>query len=176
MNGLDVILLIIVGVSVGAGMMKGLVREVLSLVGVLLGILLALILSPGIAPHLYRWIPYEGAAYAAAFVLVFTGTMIATGLVGVLVTKVLDFAQLGFANRLLGGVFGLIRGALIGLVLVLGLTLFMEPASPFLGESRIVPHLAWGARGLAPLLPEGPRQLLLDRLDRFPSEDRPIII
>jgi membrane protein required for colicin V production len=167
MNAFDVILVLIVVVSTIAGLAKGLVREVFSLAGVLLGILLALIFGPGLSLFLERWIPYESAAYAAAFVLVFLLTMVAAALVAALVTKVLSVANLGFYNRLLGGAFGFVRGAVIGLVLILGLTLFLDADSPLVRESRLTPQLAWGARGLAPLLPETIRGVLLDRLDRL---------
>jgi hypothetical protein len=73
-------------------------------------------------------------------------------------------------------VFGLVRGALIGLVLTLGLTLFLDPGTSFLTESRITPHLARGARLLAPLLPDGTREVLLDRLDALPEEPREVTI
>ena len=171
MNSFDVVLLLIVALSLGAGLMKGLVREVFSLVGVILGILLALILSPQITPLLGRWIPYENAAYAVAFLLIFIATMLLTSLLAHLFTKVLDVASLGFYNRLLGGAFGFARGVLIGLILALGLTLFLDPGSPFLTESRLTPRLAWGARALAPLLPENTREVLLDRLDELPAEE-----
>jgi membrane protein required for colicin V production len=98
--------------------------------------------------------------------------MIVTAIVAVLITKVLDFAQLGFYNRLLGGAFGLLRGAAIGLVLILGLTLFLDAESPLIRESRLAPRLAWGARGIAPLLPGTIRAVLLDRLDALSGNER----
>jgi membrane protein required for colicin V production len=165
MNAFDVILVLIVAVSTIAGLAKGLVREVFSLVGVLLGILLALVLSADLSVFLGRWIPYESAAYAAAFILVFVLTMVAAAIVAALVTKVLTVANLGFYNRLLGGLFGLVRGAVIGLVLMLGITLFLDADSPLVRDSRLAPQLAWSARGIAPLLPESVRGVLLDRLD-----------
>jgi len=165
MNPFDIILLVILVVSLIAGLAKGLVREVFSLAGVLLGILVAFLGASSLADVLGRWIAYESAAYAAAFVLLFVVTMVVAGILGILLTKVLDLASLGFLNRLLGGAFGLARGFLIGLVLALGLTLFLDADAPLLRDSRFVPDLAGGARVLAPLLPEGPRRVLLDRLD-----------
>lgn len=165
MNPFDIILVIIVAVSLIAGFIKGLVREVFSLAGVLLGILVAFLGAGSLGHYLGRWIAYESAAYAAAFVLLFVGTMVVAGILGIVLTKVIDLASLGFLNRLLGGAFGLARGFLIGLVLALGLTLFLDPNAPLLRDSRFVPDLAGGARILAPLLPEVPRRVLLERLD-----------
>lgn len=172
MNSFDVVLLLIMALSLGAGLMKGLIHEVFSLVGVILGILIALILGPQLTPVLGRWIPYESAAYAAAFLLIFIGVLLATSLVGALLTKVLDVAHLGFYNRVLGGAFGFIRGVLIGLILAIGLTLFLDPGTEFLTESKITPRLAWGAKVLAPLLPEHPRKVLLERLEDLPPAEQ----
>jgi membrane protein required for colicin V production len=169
MNAFDIILLVILVVSFVGGLAKGLVREVFSLAGVVVGILVALLFASPLADELGRWISYESAAYAAALVLLFVITMVVAGLLGIAITKVIDLASLGFMNRLLGGAFGLVRAFLIGLVLALGLTLFLDTDAPLLRDSRFIPDLAVGARVLAPLLPEGPRHVLLDRLDILES-------
>ncbi len=173
MNVLDLFLLLLVGISVVAGLMKGLVREIFALVGVLAGVVLALVLSPSLAPRLEHWIHNAPADYAVSLILIFAVTMLGVGLIAHLISKVIELAQLGFANRLLGGLFGLVRGAIMGLVLVLGLTLFLEPSAPILAGSTLLPYLSWSARAMAPLLPEGPRVVLLDRLERLPAEHRP---
>jgi membrane protein required for colicin V production len=169
MNNLDVLLLLIVGLSVLAGLMKGLIREVFSLAGVLLGIILALVFSPQLSVFLQRWIPYENAAYGAALFVIFSLTLVAATLIAHLLTKVVEVASLGFMNRLLGGAFGILRGALIGLIVVLGLTLILDPGHDILASSRVTPYLSLGARAVAPVLPEDIREALLDRLDRLPD-------
>ncbi len=168
MNNLDILLLLIVGLSILAGLMKGLIREVFSLAGVLLGIILALVFSPPLSVYLGRWIPFANAAYGAALFLIFTVTIVATTLLSHMLTKAIEVASLGFMNRLLGGVFGILRGALIGLMIVLGLTLILDPGHNILASSRVTPYLALGARAVAPVLPAGVRKALLERLDALP--------
>ncbi len=168
MNNLDILLLLVAGLSVVAGLMKGLIREVFSLAGVLLGIILALIFSPQLSVFLGRWIPYENAAYGAALFVIFTLTIVAATLLSHVLTKVIEVASLGFVNRLLGGLFGAVRGALIGLIIVLGLTLILDPGHDILASSRVTPYLALGARAVAPVLPADVRESLLRRLDLLP--------
>ena len=175
MNLFDALIILIVGISFLLGIRKGLVHEIFALVGVFLGILIALIVSPKLAPVLEGWIPFESASYAVSFLLVFVATMLLTAMVANVLTKTLNIAHLGFYNRLLGGAFGLARGVIIGLIVTLGLALFLEPDSTLLTESRVTPRLAWGARALAPLLPEGIREILLDRLDRLPGDAEEIV-
>lgn len=169
MNVLDIAIVIILGVSIAYGLIKGLVKEVFSLAGVLIGLFLAFLLAPQVGAVLERWIHVESAAYAVAMIVVFVLALIGVAIVSHLVTKFLEFAHLGWANRLLGGGFGVIRGGVIGLVLVLVLALFVDEHSPLLADSTLAPLLALGARIMAPLLPEGPRDLLLERLDDLGS-------
>lgn len=171
MNVLDIALLAIALVSVVAGIAKGLVREVFALVGVLVGILIGLLVAPAFGGWLQRWIQHDTAAYGVAFVLIFVLVLVVAGLISHLLTRVIRFANLGFVNRLLGGVFGLLRGGLIGLVVVLGLSLFLDPQAPLLHESNLLPRLTWGGKLLLPLIPEGPRDVLKDRLERLPEEE-----
>jgi len=84
----------------------------------------------------------------------------------------LDMAKLGLPNRMLGGVFGLVRGVLISLVITLGLTLFLTEDSGVLTRSRLVPHIAFGTRLLAPLLPSHVEKILIDRTDHLPGAPR----
>ena len=175
MNALDVVLLVVIGVSVTMGLLKGLVREVFALVGVVLGIALALLLAPRLGLALERWIEIPSASYAAALLLVFVLTLGAVALAAHLVTKLIEIAQLGFVNRLLGGAFGILRGGLIGLVLVLGLTLFLDGDAPLLSGSQIAPVIAEGAKTIAPLLPDEPRRVFLERLGDLGGQEEETI-
>jgi membrane protein required for colicin V production len=168
MNLLDIALIAITLFSIIAGVWKGLVREIFNIVGVLAAILLALTLATSLAPHMKRILPYDTSGYAESLILIFVATLIAAGLLGVLLTKVLEAAQLGGMNRALGGVFGLLRGMLIALFLVLGLTLFLPSGSRVLSGSKLTPYLGMGARALAPLLPEQAEVTLRRRLDALP--------
>lgn len=174
MNGYDIFLLAIVAASIAMGLVRGFVREVFSLAGVVLGVVIALIAGPGLSEHLRRVIPSDGASFAAAFLVLFFATLIVMSVLGTLLTKVLDLAHLGMPNRLLGGVFGLLRGVLISLVITLGLTLFLSEDSTILTHSRIVPHVAFGTRLLAPLLPSHVEEILIDRLDHLPGGKRTV--
>jgi membrane protein required for colicin V production len=125
MNLLDIALIAIVLFSIGAGVWKGLVREILNIVGVLAAILLSLMLASSFAPHMGSILPYDTSGYAESLIVIFVVTLIAATVIGHLLTKVIEAVKLGGMNRALGGVFGLVRGLLIGLFLVLGLALFL---------------------------------------------------
>lgn len=169
MSGYDIFLIAVVAVSMAMGLIRGFVREMFSLAGVVLGVVLALIASPALSENLRRVIPSDSASFAAAFLIIFFATLIVMSVLGVLLTKVLDIARLGFPNRLLGGGFGLVRGVLTALVITLGLTLFLSEDSSLLRRSRLVPHVAFGTRLIAPLLPSEVEEILIERIDHLPK-------
>ena len=71
--------------------------------------------------------------------------------------KLLKFSQLKVFDRLLGGVFGLVRGALVCAVLVMIMTAFSWPGE-LLERSRMAPYLMVTARAVVYLVPEDLRQ------------------
>ena len=64
----------------------------------------------------------------------------------------MKFAKLEWADRLLGAAFGLIRGWVIGAVLLLGLTAF-EVQTERLKNSELAPYFLPGSRVIAVVTP-----------------------
>jgi membrane protein required for colicin V production len=121
---LDWICLAVLFVSLLVGAWRGLVVEVLSVASWLA----AFVLAQWFAPDLAAKLPMAGAAepvrYAAGFVLVFVATLFAGALIGFVVSKLLSAIGLGAINRLLGALFGVLRGVLLILAttVVVGMT------------------------------------------------------
>ncbi len=121
LSAVDWILLAVLGLSLLLGMWRGIVQEVLSLVG--WGA--AFYVSQMYAPLAAAWLPMEGSSqmlrYAAGFVVVFVAVLIATVLVSWVVKKLVSAVGLGPLDRLLGSLFGLMRGV----VILLAVTVFV---------------------------------------------------
>ncbi len=123
MTSLDWIVLGIFGLSTFLGVMRGLTREALSLSAWLLALVGAKLFAPLLAP-LLPGLDSPSLRYAAALVLVFVIILILTSLLAALIGKLVTLAGLGFYDRFLGALFGVLRAmvALTGLTLVAGLT------------------------------------------------------
>ena len=80
-------------------------------------------------------------------------------------SKAVRAAGLGFVDRFLGSIFGLVRGAalVVAFVLVAGLTPL--PRTPWWQSSALVPPLVTGAVALKPYLPAA----IARRLDYSPG-------
>jgi len=88
-----------------------------------------------------------------AYVLCFVTVLIAGAIVAFLMRKLVQGSGLSGSDRLLGMVFGLVRGfALVTLVvLIAGFTPFRR--DPWWNESRLLPDFEIGARWLSDRLP-----------------------
>ncbi len=112
-NWIDTLILGLIGLSALIGLARGLIREVLSLAIWALAFLLAWRYYPRLAPELAPWLPGETSRQAASFAVLGLGAVLAGGLIGYLLTALIELAGLRGTTRLLGGLFGLARGALI---------------------------------------------------------------
>ena len=121
---LDWICIAVLAISLLVGAWRGLVVEVVSVASWLAAFVLAQWFAPDAAARL----PMAGAAepvrYVAGFVLVFVATLFAGALIGFVVSKLLSAVGLGAINRLLGALFGVLRGVLLILAatVVVGMT------------------------------------------------------
>ncbi|WP_310644202.1 CvpA family protein [Limnohabitans sp.] len=124
LTAVDWILLAVLGLSFLLGIWRGLVHEVLSLAGWIV----AFFVSQMYAPRAAAWLPMEGSSqmlrYAAGFVTVFVAVLIATVFLSWLIRKMVSAVGLGPLDRLLGAVFGLLRGLviLLAVTVVVGMT------------------------------------------------------
>lgn len=154
MSWLDWALLAVLVVSALVGLWRGLVYEVLSVAGWVL----AFVLAQAWAEPASRLLPMEVAAeplrLAAGFALVFIAVAFAAGLLSWLIKKVVESVGLRPVDRVLGGVFGVVRG----LVILLGITLVvsMLPLSAQAGwqASPVAQTLSASLHTLKPLLPD----------------------
>lgn len=130
MTSIDLIALAILAGSTLAGLVRGFTRELFSLGALILAFLAARQFSPWLAPHL-PGLGEAGLRYAAAIALIFVLVLVLAGLAGMLIGSAVRLAGLGLYDRVLGGVFGVIRGMaiLILLTLLAGLTAMPRTAS-----------------------------------------------
>lgn len=139
--------------SLALGAWRGFVFEVLSV----LSWGAAFVLAQWFGPEMGQKLPMAGATemirYAAGFVLVFIATLFAVGLVAWGIKKLMESVGLRPVDRVLGAVFGLVRGV----ILLLAATVVMEmtplKSSVWWQESTGVAVSSAVLRGLKPMLP-----------------------
>jgi membrane protein required for colicin V production len=155
MNWLDVVLTAILLVSVIASLRKGLSREVIGLVSVVLAMILGVWFYGTAGSFLIPYVSSRSAANFAGFFLVFFGVLLIGGVVGFVVGKFLKVTGLSMFDRALGAGFGLLRGILVAVALILGIMAFTpgDGAPQSIVHSRMAPYVVDAARVCAAIAP-----------------------
>lgn len=151
-NWLDWILAAIVLVSLLAGARKGFARELIALASLVVGLVVAALEYQRAAAWLGRFIHSRELALGVAFLSLFGGLLIAGTLISALAKKLVREAGIEWADRLLGAVFGLVRGVVVDAVVLMTLVAFaIKPVA--IQRSRLAPYVAVGSRGIAGVMP-----------------------
>ena len=158
MTWFDYSVIAIVILSALLGYWRGLVYEILSLLGWVVAGIVARLFAAKAAPYMPAALGAEAVRTAAAFTLLFIGTLIIGGIVAWMLSKLFKWVGLGWLDSLLGGVFGVLRGVLVVLALVLlaGLTGF--PKEPFWRNATLGKPLENVALAVKDWLPENVAQ------------------
>lgn len=153
MGWLDAVLIGILLLSVIIGLVRGLVFELMSLVGWVVAYFVAHWFSGDVAQHLPVGTPGSTTNAVAAFVLTFVATLLLWAIASRVIRMIIHATPLSVVDRLLGGVFGGLRGLLVLLLLVTIVGMTPWSTSPTWRDSASVPWLQAALAGLRPLLP-----------------------
>lgn len=153
MTWLDYTVLAVLIVSIAWGIWRGLVREVISVFGWVIAFLAANLFAGPLGEVMPQSIPTPELRLAAAFVAIFIGSLIVTTLVGLLLSKAVHAVGLASLDRVLGAVFGIVRGALIVVAATLLAGLSSLPRELGWRDSIMGAPLAQAALALKPWLP-----------------------
>ena len=119
MNWLDALLLLPLVVGLVRGLMRGLVSEVIAIAVVILGVLGARWYASPFSHWMEKQFAWQGEICdIVAYVLIFLVIAIILSVLAKLLSKFLKAIHLGWANRLLGGIFGIGKYAILVLVAV----------------------------------------------------------
>ncbi len=144
----------VVGLSVVVGLVRGLLYEVMSLLGWVVAYVAAQAFGAAVAPSIPVGAPGSGLNIAAAFVIVFVVVLIGWGFLSWLIKKLVQASPLSPLDRVLGAVFGLMRGVLVALAVVTAVTMTPLAASPSWQAAHSVAGLQAVLSGLKPWLPD----------------------
>jgi membrane protein required for colicin V production len=160
MNPLDWLLIVILAVSMVQAFFRGLVLELFSLAGIICGIVLAAWNYSRLAEKLSSVISTSAVASVVAFLVIAIGVMIVAAILGRMIHASAHAIGLGFFDRLGGAGFGLIRGSLLGVALLMAITAFL-PSSSWLKNSHLAPYFLAGSHAISFVVPHDLEQLIL---------------
>lgn len=135
----DGIIVGIIALSAVVSLWRGFVREAFSLVTWVAAFVVARLFSPHLDNYLIKTIEMPSLRMAAAFGLLFVAVLIVGAILGKLIQLLVKATGLSGTDRVLGMVFGALRGVLVVTVLV---ALFrpMVEDDAWWQESYLAPH------------------------------------
>jgi membrane protein required for colicin V production len=174
-NPVDIVILVIFVLSIIIGFGRGLISEILSLITLIAAFIVGIIFTNSFAAYLASTPamqsmvnststasgtstaePASYMLFAASFAILFIITYIIGSVVKLLLNMMFTPGVIGFINRLLGGIFGVVRGYLLNLALILLIQLSPFSASAQWQASKYVPmfqpQVAWLANVISPKL------------------------
>ncbi len=141
-TAVDWAIIAVLGLSILLSLWRGFVREAVSLAGWIAAFVIANMFVGEMAAFLQQWIANVTGRYVAAYALLFAGMLMLAGIVGKLSAQVVKVTGLTLLDRLLGTVFGFVRGIIIVLVVVYVLRQLAPPQNLlWLDESQLMPHV-----------------------------------
>lgn len=157
---LDWVIVLIVLCSVLQAISSGFVREFFAFAGVIAGFLIAAWEYPVVAHFYARFVNTPWPAQIAAFFTVFVVVVILAGIIGGLSSRVVRGVGLRWFDRLLGAAFGLLRGVVVSVIVVMALAALAPQWG--LPQSRIAPFMETAGRSLVWIAPSEFRQRFWD--------------
>lgn len=119
MNSLDIYLILPIAIGFVFGLFKGLIKELTSLVAIVLGIYGAKLFAPLMASILINGFDFSPAtANPLAYIILFIAIGVGLLFLANALNKIFNSLSLGGLNKLLGGLFGALKYALIVSVLL----------------------------------------------------------
>jgi membrane protein required for colicin V production len=153
LNWVDLVVITLIALSALIGVWRGVLREVLSCTVWVLAFVVAFLLLKPVSALLQPYMPVPSVRFILAFGSVFLATLFAGGLVTILLAVLLKRSPVSAVSRLLGMVFGAMRGYLLVLLLVLLTSLTTVPTDPWWQTSQLLPHFQSVVARMEQMLP-----------------------
>jgi membrane protein required for colicin V production len=153
MTVFDLIVIAIVAVSVGISIWRGVVREVLALASWIGAFWIAKELAGFAATWLPESVSNPGMRLMLGFIAVMLASLLVFSLTGMLLVHLVKVAGLTASDRMLGAAFGLLRGLLIAVTVVLLGGMTSAPREPYWSNALLSAPLEAAALWVKPWLP-----------------------
>ncbi len=174
LTSFDIIVLLILLVSAIRGVWIGFMRQLAAFLALIGSYILAGRYSGKLMPAVDRFIDNPKLVFLVSFVLLFLVTAIVFILAGKVMHRVMEITLLGWFDRLMGLLLGVVKGAVLASFLYMVLSSSLAGTNTLLQKSLASPYLAAGARQLNMIIHDQRlRQYFLPRKPAIPENSLP---
>lgn len=128
---IDIAILVVVAISVIISLVRGFVRESLSLAGLVAAIAASFYLSQPASQLLEGSVETPSLRLIIAVVVLFVVTLFSVAILNFFVGKLIKISGLSGTDRMIGVIFGVLRGVLVVAVLVVLASMTTLPEDPW---------------------------------------------
>jgi membrane protein required for colicin V production len=151
----DYAVMAVIGLSALRGMWRGLLAEAFGLVGWVVAFFVAVNFVGSVVPYIpAHWPGGALTQWSIAFLLIVAAVLVLSSVASALLTRVTEVIGLRGIDRSLGLLFGVVRGAILVVILVALAGLTELPQHDFWRDALFRPAAEQGVRELKPLLPD----------------------
>ncbi len=174
---IDILIAIAVIISIVVGFIRGFVKEAMSIASLLIAIWAALYFGPAVGDVSESWLRSEELQMWFGRVLVFAIILSIGGLLGWGISKLVRLSVLSGIDRLLGCLFGTLRGILFLAIFIIGGQFAGFDNDDWWLQSRLIPHFEVVADWIKLMAPQGYELLVPDEpADSLPVELPDVVI
>ncbi len=153
MNYIDIVIALLLAFGIIRGYFNGFIVEITSLAGLVLGIYGAVHFSYFLSDFLKNYVSWDASmmqlvSFAGTFIII----LVLISILGKVFTKIAESIALGFLNKFLGALFGLLK---VGLIVSVVLMIFskLNKSIPFVEQSKVQESVLYEpTKNLAPAI------------------------
>jgi membrane protein required for colicin V production len=138
-NYFDIFVIIAMAFFFIKGAYNGFFQEISGIIAIVLSIFLLRMYGSGVADFIGRY-SSSSLNYPFAIAIIVVGSFILVSLVTGILNKIMQITFTGWINRILGAIFGLIKGLLLTGIVAVILSWFLKN-DPLITSSETIPYL-----------------------------------
>jgi membrane protein required for colicin V production len=152
---IDILIAVAVVASIVVGFVRGFVKEAISIAALLFAIWAALFFGPAVGDVSQSWLSSDEMQMWFGRILVFAVILSIGGLLSWGISKLVRLSVLSGMDRMLGSLFGAVRGIILIALFVIGGQFAGFDNEDWWEESKLLPHVQVVADWIKVMAPQG---------------------
>lgn len=156
--------------SVLTGLVRGFVKELFALIAWVLAIWLALNYSATLDPWLSNYLPVKTTRIVVEFIVILMAALIVGNIINLMVTVLLKSSGFSVVDRILGMIFGFVRGIFIITLIMLALKITVASNVEYLYQSQLFrqfnPLVNWMAKFVPTVIKKVNKEVKIHKKDK----------
>lgn len=141
LTGYDFVIIAILFLFILRGFWVGFLRQITVLVALIVGYIIAGQYHDKLFPFLREVTENPHAVFWTSYAILFALTYVTTMLLGMGLAKVVELTLAGWFDKLLGGILGFAKGAILIILLNMVLTGILAPENPLIRNCVLCPYV-----------------------------------